>query len=60
MCSEDVTVIFAMDKIRETWLYCHGGNYFLELGKRGFGFCVLNWNENPAVATELPILFETG
>lgn len=32
----------------------------MELGKGGFSFCVLKWNENPAAATELTILFETG
>lgn len=32
----------------------------MELRKRGFSFCVLKWNENPAAATELTILFETS
>lgn len=41
-------------------MHCHCGGYFLELEKGGFSFCVLNWNENPEAATELPILFETG
>lgn len=60
VCSEGMTVIFAIDRTRETCLYCHCAGYFLELGKGGFSVCVLNWNENPAAATELPILFETG
>lgn len=61
VCSESMTVIFAMDRrIWKTCLYCHCGGHFLELGKGCFSFCVLNWNENPAAATELPILFETG
>lgn len=60
VCSEGITVIFAMARIRETCLYYHCGSYFLQLGKGGLSFCVLNWNENPAAATELPVLFETG